>query len=262
MAHFLQRSDLMLSTDEAVRQANDAAEKLKAEFEPRLPETPLAKQLGISNASDRAIFRIKYARAEKAKYCLIGNFNFWHVYYEKQTYPNYTGCSLGDWFSKVELYSLFRNTFEPLGAHVSHPSVELRTVKDDKKSLPSERSIVVQEDKPVFLRPIGDLSTSVCTGLEIRIDSNLEGRKYTGPMFGAIVDPLGIPEGASARSGRGAPAKYYSLNDPSWEPNTALSIEVDWKPYLLVATIMAMDAEKGEMTLALDESVETFKPGR
>ena len=241
---------------EVYSRALKAAEALKRELEERLigknkygMRSPLTeRKAGSSKVVGITMPTSSYPH-------LIANWLAWSVEMRDDNGKEWSQ-GLFDYIHWAELFPMFRNAFSGIEVEIEHPYSQLY---HGGNFTGSGRIVVVNENTPAFVSPIGDLSRSTWLNAELRIDTNLLEYGNEGPMVVCNIDPL---EFGQKENSRGI-GHYYDLPDPSNLPTFCIRIPGNGlgdDMYLPIARVVARTGS--EITFELDKSVESVQPDR
>jgi hypothetical protein len=238
---------------EVYSRALKAAEALKCELEERLIGKTMS---GMRSPIEVGPARVVAITIPTSSYPhLIANWLAWECAMKEDNGKEWSQ-GLSDYIHWAELFHLFRNAFSGIEVEVEHPYAQLY---HGGNFTGSGRIVVVNENTPAFVRPIGDLSRSVWLNAELRIDTNLQEYGSKEPMVVCNIDPLEFGQKENSR-GIGF---YNDLPDPSNLPTFCIRIPGGGfgdDMYVPIARVVARTGS--EITFELDQSVESVHPDR
>ncbi|MBY0359817.1 MAG: hypothetical protein K2W82_17575 [Candidatus Obscuribacterales bacterium] len=171
-----------------------------------------------------------------------------------------------DYIPWAELYPMFRNHFAGIPVRVDRAHARLMLDRSDsdfasregRQFVGSGRTVVVGDNSPAYVRPIGDLSKSIWVNAALRVDSNMPQYSNSKPLITCHVDSLEF----GVMHGRGL-GNYYELVDPARLPTFYVDIpgsSPNKLAFFPVARLVSRDEDRAEATFELDQAVESFSP--
>lgn len=229
-------------TDELYMRALRVAVELKQELEPRIlgQTTACGWQLQTLHIPSRYRDQIARARA-------------WECWAAKERMDT-SRRFLTDYIPAGEVYRLFNDRFAGLEVCIDHAGMHLLNQPEvyGPQFTPSNRFLVVSDDRPAFIRPRPDSTPLAWLDAELRCDRHRHGYY----QLACNADPFQFGQ-RCGRLGDYAQLQPVHLN-PTWcvVPLEARSV-IDFVP---IARLSNFDERLGEATFELDVSVEQFEP--
>jgi hypothetical protein len=186
----------------------------------------------------------------------IAMWRLWSCDMEDSTGKGWDQC-IAAYIPRTELYLMFRQAFAGIDVPFDHPYAQWYR-SQPAPFVPSGRTVEMSDNKPVFVRPVGDLNQSVWVNAELRIDSCLPQYASNEALIACNVDALELGQ----RRGRGA-GNYYYVDHQSVGRAfyvCILGASRGQDIYLPIARVVAVNKEAGTATIELDQSVEFFTP--